>query len=327
MMKSLADWAKTRDPDGKTAKIVEILRQRNGILDDMIFREGNLTTGHRVSIRTGLPKAYWKILNRGVPISTSQTAQVDEQSGIMQAWGECDVDLANLEDDERAYRLSEATAFIQGMNNTMASTLFYGNSSENPEQFNGLSVRYSSKSAGSGENIIDAGGTGSDNASIWFVKWGEQSTFGIFPKGSKAGLIHEDKGKAVLESPGNKSEGRRLEVYRDKFQWNLGLVLKNWTDTVRIANIDVSDLASADPKMLTKLLIRAVHHLDDFEAGGKTCCYMNRTLLQYLDVQRWENVSNSGITFEKIDGKLMPHFRYIPIRRVDALLNTEARVV
>ena len=52
---TLADWAKRVDPDGKTSAIVEMLNETNEILDDMIWAEGNLPTGHRTTIRTDLP--------------------------------------------------------------------------------------------------------------------------------------------------------------------------------------------------------------------------------------------------------------------------------
>ena len=324
---TLTDWAKRLDPDGNTAGIVELLMQTNDILDDMVFVQGNLPTGHRVSVRTGLPEVYWKILNQGTPTSKSETAQVDEGMGKMEAWSEIDVDLANLNGNTPAFRLSEADAFIQSMNNTMARSLFYGNSSTDPEQFNGLAVRYSSKSAGNAENIIDAGGTGADNTSIWICDWSPNTLFGTFPKGSKAGLDHQDKGMKTIETAGGSAQGRRLDVYQDKWSWFMGLVLKNWNYVIRIANIDVSDLKAANPKDITELLIKGLHRLPSMNAMGRCIIYMNRTLLQYLDIQRLRKVAQSGITYEVIDGKYVPMFRGIPIRKADALLNTEARVV
>lgn len=53
---TLADHAKRVDPMGKIPRIVEMLSNSNEILDDMLFIEGNLPTGHRTSIRTGLRK-------------------------------------------------------------------------------------------------------------------------------------------------------------------------------------------------------------------------------------------------------------------------------
>ena len=71
---TLADWAKRLDPDGKVPAIVEMLSQTNEVLADMLFKEGNLPTGERTTIRTGLPSVYWRLLNQGVAPSKSTTA-------------------------------------------------------------------------------------------------------------------------------------------------------------------------------------------------------------------------------------------------------------
>ena len=59
---TLADWAKRSDPDGRVPIVAELLSQSNEILDDCVFKEGNLPTGERVVIRTGLPGVYWSCL-------------------------------------------------------------------------------------------------------------------------------------------------------------------------------------------------------------------------------------------------------------------------
>jgi hypothetical protein len=94
---SLADWAKRLDPDGKVPTIVELLSQSNEVLLDMQWREGNLPTGHRTTVRTGLPAVAWRLLNQGVTPSKSTTAQIDEQCGMLEAWSEVDKDLAVAE--------------------------------------------------------------------------------------------------------------------------------------------------------------------------------------------------------------------------------------
>jgi hypothetical protein len=140
---TLADWAKRLDPDGKVSKIVELLSQTNEILMDMLFAEGNLPTGHRTTVRTGLPTVAWRLLNQGITPSKSTTAQIDEACGMLEAWSECDVELARLSGNVAAFRISESQAFIEAMNQEMASTLFYGNSGTAPEEFTGLAARYS----------------------------------------------------------------------------------------------------------------------------------------------------------------------------------------
>ncbi len=190
---TLGDWAKRRDPDDRVATIIELLSQSNPILEDMLWTEGNLPTGHRTTVRTGLPDVAWRKLNYGVPQSKSTTVQVDDTCGMLEAFGQVDKDLAELNGNTAAFRLTENMAFLESMNQELASTLIYGNSGTEPEAFTGLAPRYSSLSASSGQNILSAGGAAT-NTSIWLAGWGDQALTGIYPKGSTAGLQHVDLG-------------------------------------------------------------------------------------------------------------------------------------
>lgn len=322
---TLADWAKRVDPDGKTPMIVELLSQTNEILSDMLWVEGNLPTGHRTSVRTGLPTVAWKLLNQGVQPSKSTTAQIDEACGIMEAWSEIDKDLAELNGNTASFRLSEAQAFIEAMNQEMAQTLFYGNASISPEEFTGLSIRYSSLSAVNAQNIVSGGGTGSDQSSIWLICWGANSIHGIFPKGSKAGLQHEDHGLVTVETTAGIA-GTRLRAYQDQWQWKCGVAVKDWRYAVRVANVDIGALvANSSPADIINLMIKAIHRLPSMNMG-KCAFYMNRSVMQYLDIQRRDDVVTGGMRYDEVDGKLIPSFRGIPIRKCDALLETEAQV-
>ena len=191
---TMSDWSKRLDPDGKTAVIAEVLSQANEVLDDMLFKEGNLPTGEQTTIRTGLPATYYRQINQGVPKSKSTTAQIVENAAILESRSEVDVDEADLNGNVGEYRLSEATAFMEAMSQQQASTLFYG-SAANPAEYVGFANRYNDLSATNAQNILNAGGAGSDNASIWLVGWGSRSVFGVFPKGSMAGLEHKDLGE------------------------------------------------------------------------------------------------------------------------------------
>jgi hypothetical protein len=322
---TLADHAKRLDPDGKTPHIVEMLSKNNQVLDDMVYMEGNLPTGTRTTIRTGLPTVAWRLLNQGVQPSKSTTAQVDEQCGMLEAWSEVDVEVARLNGNTASFRLSEAQSFIEAMSQEKAETLFYGNSSLDPEEFTGLSPRYSSLTgADNSQNVIDGGGAGADNSSIWLIVWGERSVHGIYPKGSTAGLDHKDLGETTIQDA-NGIAGARLRAYQDYFTWKCGLNLKDWRYAVRIANIDISDLVSGAGADLVDLMIKAMHRIHNLDAG-KAAFYMNRTCIQMLDIQRYGQVKAAGLTYHDIDGKLVPHFRGVPIRTVDALVETEALV-
>lgn len=333
---TLADWAKRLDPDGKVATIVELLSQTNDILKDMLFKEGNLPTGERTTIRTGLPSVYWRLLNQGTPASKSTTAQIDEHCGLLDAWSEVDVELAKLNGNTEQFRLSEAMAFIEAMNQEMASTLVYGNAGTAPEEFTGLAPRYSSTAAANGQNILSAGGAGADNTSVWLVVWGANTVFGVFPKGSQAGLIHQDLGEVTVETTAGIG-GNRMRAYQDHWVWKNGVVVKDWRYAVRIANIDVSDLVGATgtqaltaATLLLKLMLRAIDRIPSM-GMGRAVFYANRTVMSHLRIQAADKSQNvvSFITGanelgERIQTGLT--VSGIPVRMVDQILSTEAVV-
>lgn len=322
---TLADWAKRLDPDGRVPVVAELLSQSNEVLEDAVFMEGNLPTGHRVVIRTGLPTVYWRAINQGIPTSKSNTAQVDEACGMLEAYSEVDKDLAELNGNTSQFRLSEDTAFLEAMNQTMAQTLFYGNPATDPKQFLGLASRYSASSAGNGQNIIKAGGSGSVNTSIWLVVWGENTVFCPFPKGSKAGLMHEDLG---LNTVWDSNQGR-YQAYRTHYQWKNGLVVKDWRYIVRVANIDTTITSNNLAADLIALMSRALDRIPNF-GMGRPVFYMNRTVYSILRLQAL-NKSNYALAVEKGLSQFGTpmnwlSFNGVPLRRVDQLLNTESTV-
>lgn len=323
---TLADWAKRLDPTGKISTIVELLSQSNEILIDMLWKEGNLPTGERTTVRTGLPTVAWRLLNNGVAPSKSTTAQITESVGILEAWSEVDKDLADLNGNTNAFRLSEAQAFIEAMNQEMASTLFYGNSSTAPEEFTGLSARYSDPAATNGSNVIDAGGASTDNTSIWLVCWGANTCFGVFPKGSKAGLQHDNYGEVTVETTAGIA-GNRMRAYQERWQWKAGIALKDWRFVVRIGSIDVSNLVGKSSNAdIIELMIKAIHRLPNLNMG-RCAFYMNRSVFQMLDILRRDDViTGAGLTWDTVDGKIIYSFRGIPIRRCDAIVENEAVV-
>jgi len=229
---TLSDWAKRVDPDGKTSLITEILEQNNEMLERMLWKEGNLPTGEQTTVRTGLPDVFWRLINKGVPNSKSTTAQITESVGMLTARSQVDRDEAMLNGNTNAYRLSESVSFMEAMSQEMQATLIYGDAST-PEEFVGFDNRYNDLSAVNGQNILPAGGAASDNSSIWLVGWGARTIFGVFPKGSKAGLSHEDLG---LDDAFD-ADNNRFRAYLDDYGWKAGLVVKDHRYAVRIPNI------------------------------------------------------------------------------------------
>lgn len=321
---TMADVAKRLDPDGKIDTIVELLESTNEVLTDLTVMEGNLPTGHRTTVRTGLPEATFRRMYGGVQPGRSTTAQITDNCGMLEAYAEIDKALADLNGNEAAFRLSEDSAHIEGMSQKMATTLFYGNEGVTPEAFTGLTPRFNSLSAQNADNIINAAGAGADNTSIWLCVWGPNTGHGIYPKGSQAGLKMEDKGQVTIENVDG--AGGRMEGYRTHYRWDLGLSIRDWRYFVRIANIDVSDLNTiANTKNLINWMVMAAERIPSF-GKGRAAFYVNRTIREKLRLGILERVSNN-LSWETVSGKRVMTFDDIPVRRTDALINTEAAVV
>jgi hypothetical protein len=317
---SLLEHAKRTDASGKQELIAELLSQSNGILDDIVFKEGNLSTGEQVAIRTGLPAVYWRKYNQPIPASSSTTAQNTFPVKTLEHWSENDQQLMDLGGDSKQARLNELTAATEAMSQEFASNYFYGDASSDETKFSGIATTYNSISAGeSKDNVITGGGSGSDNASIYLIAHGVNKVYCAFPKGSQAGLKHVDHGKTISQD----STGL-MSVYREQLTWASTLVVKDWRYAARVCNIDVSNLSGGSAADLPELMIKAAHKLPNTDGA---CFYMNRELLTYLDIQCRNDVQSGGqLSYQNVGGKQIATFRGIKIKKVDSLLNTEAAV-
>ena len=302
-MVDLIDKYKLEDSNGQIVKVIELLAEMNPILDDALMVECNKGTTHMHTVRTGLPSVSWGKLYKGIDQSKSQTAQVEDTTGFVEGLSTVDERLLKL-GNEGAIRLSEAQSFLEAMNIEVASKIFFGNTADDPEEFMGLAPRFNDLSAANGKQIIDAGGTGSDNTSVWFITWGDNQCQLLYPKGTQAGVEREDMGsQRVLD--GN---GAAYYAKEEKFTWHVGLAVRDHRYVSRIANIDRSDMV----------------------AGGKIAIYCNRDVLEALDAL----ASNAGAADNfirlkpmEIEGKEVMTYRGIPLRETDSLDVNEARVV
>ena len=327
---TLSDFAQRLDPDGSVPDIAELLNEKNEVLTDMLWCEGNLPTGMRTTQRTGLPNVTYRLLNTGVQASKSTVGQIDDACAILEGWSVIDEKLAQLNGNVEALRLSEAKPFLEAMNQQFVSTLFYGNVLANPGTFLGLSPRYGAiANAVNQQNILSLAGTGSTNTSIWLLGWAEDTVCGIFPKGSMAGLSHEDYGLQTVQTQvAGGAVGMTsgyMRAYQDRFVWEPGLALRDWRYAVRIANINVPNLVTnvTTPDLISAMS-RSLDRLPSLK-GCKPVFYMNRTLYSFLRLQGL-NKSNAAVTVQPALNQFELGFEGVPIRRVDQLLNTEAQI-
>jgi len=325
---TLLDVARSLDPDGQTAMLAEMMTRVNPILEHMPYMEGNLQNGHQGSIRTGLPTVAWRILNYGTLPSKSRRKSVTDTCGAMEAFGQIDEEVFKLNGSKDSFRLSEDIAHIEAMSQELATTVFYGNQSVDPEKFTGLAPRFSDLSAENGAQIVDGGGTGSDNMSAWLISWSERHCHGIYPKGSKAGLEFEDLGVETNQD----SNGRLMRVVRSHFMQKAGLHIKDWQAMARIANIDAS-LMIADYTALDiiELMITAEFKIPlRLRAQGDTgrmVWYVTPTFKEALVKLALLNKSAPTLTVQVLENKTrMVAVNGIEVFEVDALTSAEAQV-
>lgn len=310
-----ADLAKRIGPDQKEAIVIDLMTKTNRIMEDVLWKEGNLPTGHRTTVRDGLPASYYRLFNQGVTPSKDATRQVDEQCGILTNFMVVDKDLAELNGMQQSFMVSQAKPRFESMTQTVASTLFYGDSRITPEAFHGFGPRYPYKNS---PNVIDFGDTGSNCTSIYLVGWGEDTCHMIFPKASKAGIDVHDFGLVTALDGDNKE----FPAYKTMYSWKHGLCIADWRYVVRICNIDVSDFTGDD---ITDALIDAYHLIPNPE-GVKMNFYLPRALMGAIDKQA-KDKGNAYYTQNNVFGKPVTSFWETPLRRCDALLTTETALV
>lgn len=322
---TLADIAKLTEPDGGiVTDLGELLVQDNEILLDATFMEANNGTSHRHSQRTGIPEPTWRRYYEGVAPTKSTYAQLDEPIGMMENRSVVDEDLLKHSGNPAQTRLIEAVGILEGFNQTFAQTLLYGSVSTSPAKFNGIMPRYSSLSAASGDNIVDGGGTGTDNASILLVTWSPRHTFCVYPKGSRAGLERQDLGVQQITTAD--SPPRRYSAYEEIFKQQVGCVVRDWRGNVRIANIDKSALvAQSGAAALLELMAAAVDKLPSGAMGARHAFYVPRVVKTMLRIQCMKQ-SNVYLTVGNEEGRPKIMFDGIPIRKVDQMAADEARV-
>lgn len=323
---TLADAYRLQGPLKGKSRIIEMLSQFNPAIQDASVTECNMGEEHFTSIRTGLPEPTWRKLYQGVQPTKGTTAEVKDSTGMAEDWSEVDCKLVDKQKNPAVFRLNSAKAHLQGMSNKVEEYIWYGDQSTNPEAFTGLAPRLSSLSAGSGSQIIDAGGTGADNMSIWFITWGEEHCQLLYPEGSAAGVQRENKGKQTKEN----NDGSLYDVYREKFTWDVGFTMRDYRGVSRVANIDVSELnrnPTAGGAYLSDKMIDAYYTLQNPGQGsGRTFVYANKTAQKFLHKQALTD-ANVNLTLENVNGHPVVNFLGHMIHRADSLLETEARVI
>jgi hypothetical protein len=300
-----------------------MLAQTNEVLTDMLWIEGNLATGNQSTIRTGLPSTTWRKLYGGVQPTKSTTAQVVDSVATLEARASVDKDLADLNGNTAAFRLSETSAFLEAMNQSFVTALLDGDTTVNPEQFHGLRLRYPSLTGATSQNVLGASGT-TNLTEVWLIGWGDQAIAGLFGKGMTAGLQHFDLGEG--DEFDSQTPPARYRAYMDRYVWKCGLMVKDWRYAVRICNIDSVALKAGTGTQLHSARTNVLYLMSDAidripsRAKANLSFYCNRTVRSSLRKLGLDK-SSGAMGIEAALGQIETSFLGVPIRLMDSITN------
>ena len=317
---TLMELAK-RTHNSNIQRISEVLSTKNVILQDAVWAPANGPTSHTFTKRLTEPSGTWRQLNYGVQPEASLTKQVVEGIGMLEAYSKVDKVLVELAENAGEFRFTEDLAFLGGLAKTFATALMYANKGLNPEQFDGFTTRYDETGDA---NVWDNGDTtASVSSSIWIVKWSvTDGAHLVYPKSHNAfGIDHEDLGKQLVED----SAGGLYEAYVSHFKVHAGLCVKDDRSIQRIASIDSSITANSGEGFLNvNFLVKALNQMLD----DQCVIYCNRAIKTILDIRAIDK--SNGFYTQQPDGNIwgrpVTYFQGIPIRLVEALINTEEPV-
>lgn len=330
---TLADVAKSKNK--QIGKVAEVLIQHNAMLNDIPYMEMNEGTIHKEDIRSALPFVYYRKANQPIPASKSTIEERTFQACHFESKSQIDKAVAERGGMDRvAYnRWNQAQGHLQAHANELASLMLYGSPVSSNLKTAGFFDIFSTLSASepTSKQIIDAGGTGTDNTSILKVHWGERSVFGVYPAGTQSGLSRTDysAGGKYVKIPGLDVNGNFGDFwgYEEEFSTDHGLVVKDYRQAACVRNIDVSNLVSGSGAAdLIDLMISAEYKIDD-PSNGQGVWYVNRTIEAALHKQALTKVgAGAGLTFDNYQGQRVLMFLGSPVRRMDALLTSELQV-
>lgn len=328
---TLADVAKSANKS--IGKVAEVLMQTNSLAADMIYMEMNEGTIHKEDIRTALPSVYYRKANQPIPSGKSTTEERSFTAAHFESKSTMDEAVAKRGGEDRiAYnRWNQAQGHIQAQANELASLMIYGSPASSNRKVAGLADIYSTLATTeeTSKQIVDAGGVQSDNTSIYRIQIGERSIFSVFPKGTQAGLQRIDRsanGKVQIYGTDENGNAGTFYGYQEDFMTDHGLVVKDFRQAARIANIDVSNLKANAGADLLDLMISA-HYLINDPNEGQGYWYVNRTIEAMLHKQARKEVgASAGLSFETVAGKPVLMYLGCPVRRMDAILNSEEAV-
>jgi hypothetical protein len=329
---NLMDLARLTLSDGKLAKVYDQVTKNTPIIRDLMMVQCNKIDIFEHVELTGLPVSYYVQLGQGFPKSKASTKVVKDSVARIGNRFEVDRETARLSGNTAEFMAKQELFHIKSAMEKIEETIIYGVSTD-PDQFIGTHARMSTPSADrtqAGYNIIDGGGTGSDNMSVLGIVHSTETFHGIYPQGQKSGLeidrIDSINGSDGVPITDTVDSTRELMGYKRHVQQLLGLAVPDWHGIVRIANIDNSLLIkdASTGADLNNLFQRMAIRMNRVKIGMKKI-YVNDTVYSFI-MQQLSSTVGGNVGFSQVQGQEQVQFWGIPIEVTDTLTIAEEAV-
>lgn len=321
------------------ADYVDLVAKNTPMLDDMVVVQANDGSVDRTTILTGLPKAVWVQQYQGIQSSKGSRQEIRNTAGMMGTKLEIAQSLYKRTKDKDQLILEEVEGHLEAMKQSMAAAVIYGDLKDDPRGFNGLLQHYSelcssmSTTKDSSFYVLDGNTDGNTNGidlgSLVLAGWSRRTLRAFYPEGSETGGLSKGALKTGVEII-DQVNGGTYEGVVQHMDWDLGLSLRDFRYCGRIPNINRATLFDADPenvraKTITEILRRLNFRVR--EDNVKQAFYMERQMLEALDVFFARLTMGNAITVEHLEGRKTKTLWGIPIRVNDVMEAAEERVV
>ncbi len=312
--------------EGPETDVINVMAQSNPMLEDMPFIESNLETGNKTLQVTSIPEPSNRRINAGIKITKANRRPIVDTLTMLESRASIDVKLVDDKVHGAKMRKEEEDLHVEGFQPKVQTLLLYGDSQQNPDEFDGFLTRYNTFGGDKGtygHNTINAGGTTKDKqTSALLVGWSDKRVTGLYPKGSKMGVHLEDRGKQRIEDGNNGV----YDAYETVIDWSLGLTVKDPNYVAVIRNIDTTKLATMTDDEKKELIFKML------DAANKVPKAGNPRMVWYVSEKMYDFITRC-VNDIKIVNIQMPELKNgtynplaiggIPVKKLEAISETE----
>ena len=303
--------------------VAEVLNEVNDVVQDAPMTRANDITSHVVSRRTALPTSSIVKIGEGWSATVGLLQQARETIMAVKARYQCPEDVMRLQSNPAKYRMQQERAYIESISQSFSNLLIGDAVNEvaaEPEEFEGFAMRYPVSATDSVILNGASSGGGASTTSIYFVQWGPGKCYLIYPRNTEGGGVRkQDKGLINTQSESTYSSTAYNWSYVTEFSWEVGLAIEDTRSVKRLANI--STVSATDSNTLNEDNIITLRNA--YKTAGTIYMYCNKEIFTQIQILA-KDKGNVHWGPDSPFGRPQLYFLDMPIRRCDAILNTEA---